>query len=209
MFSLKCIFCGEFFNSKTRRGKICSAKCSYEKNNLRRRNNHLLNRKSKNCFTCGIMFLSRSDKNKYCSEKCQWKGKVLRKKNCKYPGCDRKSYLNKYCYAHNNMVNMGDDYFKMKITRPVGWTFKTGKGYVRIKNSDGKWINEHQAVMSKILGRDLTGKEEVHHINGDRGDNRPENLELWSNSHPSGQRVEDKVKWAREILIKYGSMYPG
>lgn len=34
-------------------------------------------------------------------------------------------------------------------------------------------------------------------------DNRPENLELWSSSQPAGQRVEDKIAWARMILERY------
>lgn len=34
-------------------------------------------------------------------------------------------------------------------------------------------------------------------------DNRLENLELWSSSQPSGQRVKDKVQWAIEILSLY------
>lgn len=45
--------------------------------------------------------------------------------------------------------------------------------------------------------------ENVHHRNGDRLDNRIENLELWSTVQPSGQRVRDKIEYALEILTRY------
>jgi hypothetical protein len=58
--------------------------------------------------------------------------------------------------------------------------------------------------MEQKIGRKLLPGENVHHINGDRADNRIENLELWSKSQPAGQRVSDKIRWAKEILATYG-----
>jgi len=59
--------------------------------------------------------------------------------------------------------------------------------------SRGGLILEHRLVMERALGRHLLPRERVHHKNGNRRDNRLENLELWSLDHkdPPGVRVSE------------------
>lgn len=79
---------------------------------------------------------------------------------------------------------------------PIGYPGAAANGYIR----------EHRLVMAESIGRPLLEHETVHHKNGNRADNRLENLELWSSRQPYGQRVEDKVAWAREIIALYGDL---
>lgn len=86
-------------------------------------------------------------------------------------------------------------------------------GYVRVKVPDEDrhladrtrtgYVMEHRLVMARSLGRALLPDENVHHKNGVKGDNRPENLELWVKMQPTGQRVEELVDWATEVLRRY------
>lgn len=94
-----------------------------------------------------------------------------------------------------------------------GSKFPDKSGYVRVtpmgkdkelNDTNYRFMLEHRLIMARHLGRKLLHHETVHHINGDRSDNRLENLELWNTSQPRGQRVKDKVEWAKQILKQYG-----
>lgn len=85
-----------------------------------------------------------------------------------------------------------------------GHIAKEGYRVVGSRASGKSARKEHSIIMEEIVGRPLFPHENVHHKNGQKADNRPSNLELWSKSQPSGQRVEDKIMWATEFLAEYG-----
>lgn len=84
-----------------------------------------------------------------------------------------------------------------------GGRFVGSDGYAMLRVGPKTYVAEHRLVMERQLGRDLISTESVHHRNGLRDDNRPENLELWTSSQPAGQRVVDLLEWARQIIATY------
>ena len=124
--------------------------------------------------------------------------------SCQIDDCDKPHRSRGMCQMHyrrnklygnpNTVLNDGktgdkDDYVFIRVT--------SGNGNL------GKYKYEHRLVMEQTLGRELLTTETIHHKNGIRNDNRPENLELWSKSQPPGQRTKDKVEHALEILKQY------
>ena len=69
---------------------------------------------------------------------------------------------------------------------------RTPDGYMTVRVRSGCWEGEHRMVLARMLGRPLRPGETAHHRNGNRDDNRPENLELWHGPR-AGQRVSEAI----------------
>jgi hypothetical protein len=121
---------------------------------------------------------------------------------CSIEGCDKPKMAKGLCPMHYERVKKhGTPGPAASKKRPGEW--RTNKqGYVH------RWLNgehqlQHRFVMEQQLGRPLAPEENVHHRNGQRNDNSPENLELWVKPQPCGQRVEDLIAWVIELYPTY------
>ena len=126
---------------------------------------------------------------------------------CGVQGCGRPHTAVGFCSTHAGRHYSGREIDApiKSYNLPIGSKQDAGQGYIAIKIGPGRkdWRKEHRYVMEQHIGRILYPKENVHHINGIRDDNRIENLELWSTSQPRGQRVSDKLAWAHEFIAQY------
>ena len=88
-----------------------------------------------------------------------------------------------------------------------GGRYKTSQGYISVYHpthpdaSKTNFILEHRLVAEEKYGRRLLKTEHVHHINGIKDDNRPENLEILSagvHAKITGQTALQKRKSMRQ-----------
>lgn len=147
-------------------------------------------------------------------------GRPLRgeRSECTVEGCQRPVQAHRLCGTHYQRWRQHGDVRSEHAIGDVpreppprvsrGWT-SNGYRYVPVHDEEAhlvggaRYAAEHRLVMARLLGRPLRDGENVHHRNGHRGDNRPDNLELWTTLQPIGHRVTDRVEDAVRTLALY------
>jgi len=202
-----CVVCGTSFILKgNTTGKYCSSACWYKEPGKR-----IL--PDRTCKTCGTEFVPGTATQGYCCTECKVIAsrkprEVLNCLTCEKPlvivvGNRTRKFCSRACALTGGS--------RRGITRAdLGDSAKGPNGYRLVKVGPiyegayrNGWALEHRVVMEQSLGRSLLPSERVHHRNGQRNDNRIENLELWlvpNKKDPAGQRVEDLLVLLRERL---------
>lgn len=112
---------------------------------------------------------------------------------CRIAGCLQQCWAKGLCRLHDARARKGmpEEFLSLPVNyrrdSPVGWIHK---GYKWITRKDGKEMMEHRYLMEEHISRELAYDEVVHHINGNKLDNRIENLEIMDrDKHTSHHRA--------------------
>lgn len=197
----QCRQCGTAFRPAASSQHYCQTACWYEFTKQRR---------TVPCEVCGTPFERKIKSQRACSVECGNKLKEARrevdcqhcgKKFLRSHGQSGRKFCSRSCAVSSRNAVSG-------LPHPEGHLLRHANGYLKIK-INGEWVMQHRGVMENTLGRPLGRHEHVHHINGRRDDNRPENLELWaikkgSKKDPAGQRVHDLIDHGVSVAERFG-----
>jgi hypothetical protein len=179
----------------------------------------------KPCEWCGKEFVSYDVKRgggRFCTKSCydEWQRRNRVERVCEQCG---KTFTRSASYETRQVARFCTRKCEAesRIKRALGRTHNgkpavlDSSGYVRVYEPDhpaaykGGWIAEHRLVAEHELGRRITADEHVHHINGDKTDNRPENLAVLGHGEHStvtglanGKRLREWEEYRR----RYGPL---
>ncbi len=195
MYRYVCENCGAIREAryKSHVKRFCSHKCANEfrwKNTPKKRTRLI-------CQNCGTAFdvvcgdaRLKTGSVKYCSKKCSGEahktGSVIRCEQC---GKEFYSTRHRFC-SPECVYQFRSENSPQKLYRENGYVVMHIRGYNKKGNA-----KQHRVVMEEYLGRKLSDDEVVHHINGDKTDNRIENLQVMTRSaHSLLHRMKDRLK---------------
>ena len=164
---------------------------------------------TRNCKICGKEFKTYPSDIKNgggicCSRKCGFismSGRRVKRINTKCQYCHKEfettqwnldygwsKYCSRICSGKSKVGEFNPAY------KSVHEPLTMRNGYIKVWVTYGKYELEHRIVMETHLGRKLGRFETVHHINGDKKDNRIENLELMSLSEHVKLHNKEKIR---------------
>lgn len=174
---MNCLHCQKEFEPRTYNQKYCSSKCYKAAKDHRNWVKKTENKPhTRICEWCKKIFQSAQNDTKTCSKEC---AKEL-----------VSSKLRKFLDIPSCIEGAS-----RKLDKNIGYV----RVYVPMHPEANTWgyVYEHRVIAEQVIGRRLEKDEIVHHKNGKRWDNRPENLEVMDKREHAklgGQREEDKDK---------------